>query len=107
MLPRFAGPASSVSEEILFRASRKVVLPNPAESFARLLECRCGTAADLAGPVGLRIKAERPALLVDIVRNTGALGDRADANVIIEDSPGFLMDALHSAAGETVGGLRR
>src|SRR4051794_28723038 len=100
MFPRFDRPPPAVLEKVLFGAGRQVVLPSLAESLARSLERCCGTDADLARLVRLRIEAERPTPLVDIVRNAGTLSDRADANVVIEDAPGFLMHVLHAAAGE-------
>jgi hypothetical protein len=38
-------------------------------------------------------------------RNAGTLGNRANANIVKEDEPCFLMHVLHLAAGE--GGHRK
>jgi hypothetical protein len=48
--------------------------------------------------------------LVNVNWDASPLGDRADADVVIEDAPGFLMHVLHAAAaerGQHISGLPR
>jgi hypothetical protein len=46
------------------------------------------------------IEANAPFPLVDIMRQAGALGDRADAGLALINVPAFLMSIWFAAAGD-------
>ena len=104
VLPRRPGALTAVPVEVGLCAVGQVGVPGSGEVGPRLLESRGGAVRPQA-TVDRREEAAAPAPLIDVDRDPGALGDRADLHVAIEDVPAFLMAVLCAASGERGHGL--